>query len=89
MKFNYSNLSFLKSIRKCLIIIFTISFTFVLLSKTTNANEINVNIDLNESYSLHCIKIKANLKEFYPSHFGGVSVIGSKGEQFYPWSYWN
>lgn len=42
--------------------------------------------DINKSYSFNSIKIQNNSTEFYPSNFGGIAVINSKGELFQPWS---
>lgn len=45
-----------------------------------------VSIDFSHSNSLHAINIQYKGSQFYPSNFGGVGVIGSKGDLFQPWS---
>ncbi|HMQ98045.1 MAG TPA: DUF5696 domain-containing protein [Ignavibacteria bacterium] len=48
--------------------------------------DIKLEIDVNKSSSFNCIKVSTDNSFFYPSVFGGISVVTDKGAIYHPWS---
>lgn len=66
---------------------FYISCLFVFFTGyTIRCNEPRIEIDKQNMYSLNGIKVVTESGWFYPSFFGGVSVVTQNGIVYHPWS---